>query len=58
MFKNDKGGVRPPSTGGSMPQNTATGSGSRPDNACKTTLDTSAPANPKTLGRDVPGSLK
>ena len=45
-------------TGGdSMPQKTAVGSGSRPTNG-KTTTPTSAPMEPKTLGRDVAGSLK
>lgn len=57
-FKNDVGGVRPPSTGGSMPQNTSVGSGSRPEAQSKIGIPTSAPANPHTLGRDVPGSLK
>lgn len=57
MFKNDVGGVKPPSKGGSMPQNTAVGSGSRPTPS-KVGIPTSAPKDPYTLGRGVPGSLK
>lgn len=41
----------------SRPQNTAVGSGSRPTKSM-VTIPTSAPMDPKTLGRDVPGSLK
>jgi len=41
----------------SAPQNTAVGSGSRPTMS-KHKIETSAPADPKTLGRDVAGSLK
>ena len=50
--------MKHPQTGGdSMPQKTAVGSGSRPTEG-KTTTPTSAPMEPKTLGRDTPGSLK
>lgn len=45
----------PPQT--SAPQNTAVGSGSRPTPS-RIKIKTSAPENPKTLGRDVPGALK
>jgi len=41
----------------SASMNTAVGSGSRPTPS-KYKIMTSAPSNPKTLGRDVPGSLK
>ncbi len=47
----------PQEKGSSMQQNTAVGSGSRPTKS-KVTIETSAPTNPHTLGRDVPGSLK
>jgi hypothetical protein len=57
MFKNDKGGVMPPSKGGSMPQNTAVGSGSRPMGG-KVPIETSAPASPHDLSRAPPGWLK
>jgi hypothetical protein len=50
MFKMDKGGVMPPSKGGSAPQNTAVGSGSRPMGG-KVGIETSAPANPHQLDR-------
>lgn len=43
--------------GTSAPQNTAVGSGSRPTPS-KYKIETSAPKNAHTLGRDVPGSLK
>ena len=52
----EKGGVKAPAQS-SRPQNTAVGSGSRPVPS-KIKIDSSAPANPKTLGRDVAGSLK
>lgn len=42
--------------GSSMKQNTAVGSGSRPGPS-KVKIATSAPQNPKTLGRKTPGSL-
>lgn len=57
LFKSDPGGVRPSNKGTSMPQNTSVGSGSRPGPS-KINIPTSAPADPHTLGRDVPGSLK
>ena len=41
----------------SAPQNTAVGSGSRPT-ASTMKIESSAPMNGKTLGRDVAGSLK
>ena len=56
-LKGDHGGVRATSRGGSMPQNTSTGSGSRPGGG-RTTTDTSAPRDPKTLGRATPSALK
>lgn len=37
--------------------NTQTGSGSRPNAKSKFSTPTSAPAQPHTLGRDVPGAL-
>jgi hypothetical protein len=46
----DKGGTMPPAQS-SMPQNTAVGSGSRPG-ASKVNIDTSAPSNSRTLGRE------
>jgi hypothetical protein len=52
----DHGGVKPPAQS-SRPQNTAVGSGSRPT-ASKIKIDSSAPHNPKTLGRSTPGALK
>jgi hypothetical protein len=55
-FKMDKGGVRPPAQS-SAPQNTAVGSGSRPTGG-KIGIDTSAPADPRTLGKAPPGWLK
>lgn len=51
-----KGSVKAPAQT-SASQNTAVGSGSRPTPS-RIKIDTSAPENPKTLGRDVPGSLK
>ena len=56
MFKNDKGGVRPPAQS-SAPQNTAVGSGSRPTGG-KIGIEVAAPANPHTLGRAPAGWLK
>jgi hypothetical protein len=56
MFKSDKGGVRPPAQT-SRPQNTAVGSGSRP-NGGKIGIPTSAPAEPHELDRAPPGWLK
>lgn len=56
MFKADKGGVRPPAQS-SKPQNTAVGSGSRPAGG-KIAIETSAPSDPHTLGRSVPGWMK
>jgi hypothetical protein len=41
----------------SIPNNYATGSGSRPTSS-RVKIDTTAPKDPHTLGRDVPGSLK
>ena len=43
--------------GTSAPQNTAVGSGSKPTPS-RIKLETSAPMDPRTLGRDVKGSLK
>lgn len=56
MFKNDKGGTRPPAQS-SKPQHTAVGSGSRPTGG-KMGIETSAPASPHELGRAPPGYLK
>lgn len=53
MFKDDKGGVRPPAQS-SAKMDTAVGGGSRPTTS-KIATPTSAPANPHTLGR-APGS--
>lgn len=50
MFKKDVGGVMPPSKGGSAPQNTDVGSGSRPTGG-KIAIETSAPANAHKLDR-------
>ena len=55
-FKMDKGGTMPPKQS-SSPQNTAVGSGSRPGGG-KFGIDTTAPAEPRTLGRAPPGWLK
>ena len=52
----DKGGVKAPSQSSRM-QNTSVGSGARPTPS-KIKIDSSAPSNPKTLGRDPGGSLK
>ena len=52
----DKGGVKAPAQS-SRGQNTAVGSGSRPT-ASSIKIDSSAPTNPKTLGRSTPGALK
>lgn len=41
----------------SATQNTSVGSGSRPTSS-RYPIPTSAPSDPHTLGRDVPGSLK
>ena len=49
--------LKAPEVGTSTPQKTAVGSGSRPTDG-KTTTPSSAPMDPKTLGRDVAGSLK
>jgi hypothetical protein len=56
MFKKDMGSIKPPKET-SAPQNTAVGSGSRP-NSSKMAIETSAPANAHTLGRDPGGALK
>lgn len=56
MFKNDKGGVRPPMQS-SKPQNTAVGSGSRPMGG-KIGIETTAPSEPHDLSRAPPGWLK
>lgn len=56
MFKGDKGGVRAPGQS-SMPQNTAVGSGSRPQGG-KVMIPTSAPSQPHELDRAPPGWLK
>lgn len=45
------------SKGSSMKQNTSVGSGSRPGPS-KVKIATSAPMDPKTLGRKTPGALK
>ncbi len=42
--------------GTSAPQNTSVGSGSRPTSS-KYKIETSAPSDPHTLGRGVPGAL-
>ena len=47
----------PQEKGSSAPQNTAVGSGSRPTKS-KFDIPTSAPKDPHTLGREVPGWLK
>lgn len=47
----------PQEHGTSAAQNTAVGSGSRPTKSSMK-IDTSAPMDPKTLGRDPGGSLK
>jgi len=47
----------PQEHGDSAMQNTAVGSGSRPTKS-KFMIDTTAPEDPHTQGRDVPGSLK
>ena len=56
MFKNDVGGTRPPAQS-SAPQKTAVGSGSRPTSS-KMGIQTSAAADPRTLGRAPSGWLK
>jgi hypothetical protein len=50
MLKGDVGGVMPSSKGGSAMQNTAVGSGSRP-NGGKIMIPTSAPADAHKLER-------
>lgn len=50
------GGVAPPAQS-SRGQNTSVGSGSRPTPS-KIKIDSSAPHNPHTLGRDPGGALK
>ena len=52
----DKGGVKAPMQS-SRGQNTSVGSGSRPTKS-KIDIPSSAPSNPKTLGRDPGNSLK
>ena len=47
----------PQEKGSSMPQNTAVGGGSRPT-ASKVMTPSSAPMEPKGMGRDPGGSLK
>lgn len=51
----DHGGVKPPAQTSSK-THMAAGSGSRPVPS-KYKIESSAPMDPKTLGRDVPGSL-
>ncbi len=48
--------IRPGKIGGSAPQNTSVGSGSRPTSS-RHKIETSAPTDPHTLGRSVPGAL-
>lgn len=51
-------GVQPPSKGGSAPQNTACGSGSRPTKS-HYAIETSAPMDARTLGgRKTKGALE
>lgn len=52
-----KSPAMPQEKGTSSPQNTSVGSGSRPTPSTFKTK-TSAPENPRTLGRDPGGSLK
>jgi len=57
MFHSVPKGVQPSSKGGSAPQNTAVGSGSRPTRS-KIPLESSAPMDPYGLdGRKTKGSL-
>jgi hypothetical protein len=56
-FSMDKGGVMPPSKGGSAPQKTAVGSGSRPMGG-SVPIMTSAPAKPHEMDRAPSGWLK
>lgn len=57
MFKHNKGGVKPMPQS-SMPQKTATGSGSGVK-ASKVAIKTSAPMHPHKLdGRHTPGAMK
>lgn len=56
MFKNDKGGVRPPAQT-SKPMSVNVGSGARP-NGGKVAIPTSAPSDPHGLDRAPPGWLK
>lgn len=51
----DKGGVKAPAQS-SRPQSTSVGSGSRPTPS-KIKIDTSAPSDPKGLGRKISGAL-
>lgn len=52
----DAPAAKPPAQS-SAKQNTAVGSGSRPTRS-KIEIESTAPKDPMTLGRDVPGSLK
>lgn len=57
ILGSDKGSIKPTDVGSSASQNTAVGSGSRPT---KSSIDipTSAPDDPRTLGRAPQGWLK
>jgi hypothetical protein len=46
-----------PSKGGSASQNTRAGTSSRPGQASRYPIKTTAPSEPLTLGRDTPDSL-
>lgn len=57
MFHQPAKGVQPSSKGGSAPQNTSVGSGSRPTRS-KFGIETSAPSDPYGLdGRKTKGAL-
>lgn len=56
MFRKVPMGVQPPAQT-SAPQNTSVGSGSRPTRS-KMALESSAPEDPRTLGRAPEGWLK
>ena len=57
LFHSVPKGVQPSMKGGSAPQNTSVGSGSRPTKS-KYAIESSAPMDAHTMGRDVKGSLK
>lgn len=57
MLKDNKGGVKPMDVGTSAKTFVNVGSGSRPGTS-KIGIETSAPNNPHTLGRDPGGALK